>query len=131
MKSLKEGKELGFLENSISRRAAVKLCGLALAAVAGLGLFAEAATAQEKLKVAGIYTVPIQQKWAGTLHRALVAAKERGEIEYNFSEKVANTDYVRVMPSMRKAASTWWSARPSASAARPARWPTTIPRSPS
>lgn len=51
----------------------------------------------DKLKVAGIYTVPVQQKWVGTLHRALSAAQEAGEIEYTFSESVANTDYVRVM----------------------------------
>lgn len=51
----------------------------------------------EKIKVAGIYTVPVQQKWAGTLHRALVAASKAGKIEYVFSEKTANTDYVRVM----------------------------------
>ena len=51
----------------------------------------------ETIKVAGIYTVPVQQKWAGTLHRALVAAADAGQIEYVFSEKTANTDYVRVM----------------------------------
>jgi len=51
----------------------------------------------EKIKVAGIYTVPVQQKWAGTLHRALVEAEKAGEIDYVFSEKTANTDYVRVM----------------------------------
>ncbi|MBL4740333.1 MAG: BMP family protein [Sneathiella sp.] len=51
----------------------------------------------EKIKVAGIYTVPVQQKWAGTLHKALVQAEKDGKIEYVFSEKTANTDYVRVM----------------------------------
>ena len=51
----------------------------------------------ETIKVAGIYTVPVQQKWVGTLHRALEAAAAAGEIEYAFSEKVPNTDYVRVM----------------------------------
>ncbi len=51
----------------------------------------------EKIKVAGIYTVPIQQKWVGTLHRALEAAQAAGEIDYSYSEKTANTDYVRVM----------------------------------
>jgi basic membrane lipoprotein Med (substrate-binding protein (PBP1-ABC) superfamily) len=81
----------------LGRRAVLRLCGLAVAATAALGLPGEAAWAQEKLKVAGIYTVPIQQKWVGTLHRALTAAQERGEIEYSFSEKVPNTDYVRVM----------------------------------
>ncbi|MGF1592785.1 MAG: BMP family protein [Kiloniellaceae bacterium] len=79
------------------RRTALRLCGIAMAAVAVFALTGEAAQAQEKLKVAGVYTVPIQQKWVGTLHRALTAAKERGEIDYSFSEKVANTDYVRVM----------------------------------
>ena len=81
----------------LGRRVALKLCGLAVAAAAAFGLSGEAAWAQAKLKVAGIYTVPIQQKWVGTLHRALTAAQERGEIEYSFSEKVPNTDYVRVM----------------------------------
>jgi basic membrane lipoprotein Med (substrate-binding protein (PBP1-ABC) superfamily) len=80
----------------IGRRAALKLSVVA-AAVAAFGVLSGPAQAQEKVKVAGIYTVPIQQKWVGTLHRALSAAKERGEIEYSFSEKVANTDYVRVM----------------------------------
>lgn len=51
----------------------------------------------ETIRVAGIYTVPVQQKWVGTLHRALSAAEEAGEIDYEFSENVANADYVRVM----------------------------------
>nr|WP_206378195.1 BMP family protein [Sneathiella limimaris] len=68
------------------------------AVVVGATLLAGMAAAQaEKLKVAGIYTVPVQQKWAGTLHRALVKAEEEGKIDYVFSEKTANTDYVRVM----------------------------------
>ncbi|MEP3247463.1 MAG: BMP family protein [Sneathiella sp.] len=60
-------------------------------------LMASAIAQAEKLKVAGIYTVPVQQKWAGTLHRALVQAEKDGKIDYVFSEKTANTDYVRVM----------------------------------
>lgn len=51
----------------------------------------------EKIKVAGVYTVPIQQKWVATLHRALNAAAEAGDIDYAFSEKVANADYPRVL----------------------------------
>ncbi len=50
-----------------------------------------------KIKVAGIYTQPIQQKWDARLHQALDKAAKAGEIEYVFSEKVANTDYVRVL----------------------------------
>ena len=53
--------------------------------------------AGSKIKVAGIYTVPTQQKWVARLHLALDAAAKRGEIEYVYSESTANTDYVRVM----------------------------------
>jgi len=55
------------------------------------------ASAQAKLKVAGIYTVPFEQQWAGRLHQALKAAEARGDIEYKASENVANADYERVM----------------------------------
>lgn len=51
----------------------------------------------QKIKVAGIYTQPIQQKWDARLHIALQALEDAGEIDYNYSEKVANTDYVRVL----------------------------------
>ena len=50
--------------------------------------------ASGKLKVAGIYTVPTQQKWVARLHLALDAAAKRGEIDYVYSESTANTDYV-------------------------------------
>lgn len=60
-------------------------------------LFAVSPVCAEKIKVAGIYTQPIQQKWDAVLHKALLKAKESGEIDYVYSEKVANTDYVRVM----------------------------------
>lgn len=50
-----------------------------------------------KIKVAGIYTQPIQQKWDATLHKALLKAQKAGEIEYVWSEKVSNTDYIRVL----------------------------------
>ena len=78
----------------IGRR--VLLLGGALAV--GAAVLTSGGTAQaEKIKVAGIYTQPIQQKWDARLHLALVAAQEAGEIDYVFSEKVANTDYVRVL----------------------------------
>ncbi|WP_022951717.1 BMP family protein [Leucothrix mucor] len=51
----------------------------------------------ETIKVAGIYTQPLQQKWDARLHLALQAAADAGEIEYVYSEKVANTDYIRVL----------------------------------
>lgn len=49
------------------------------------------------LKVAAIFTVPVEQQWVSRLHKALTEAEDRGEIEYAFSENVANTDYERVM----------------------------------
>ena len=62
-----------------------------------IALAAGPALAAGKIKVAGIYTQPIQQKWDACLHKALQKAAEAGEIEYVYSEKVSNTDYVRVL----------------------------------
>ena len=55
------------------------------------------AQAADKLQVAAIYTVPVEQQWVSRIHKALGAAVERGEIDYVFSESVANPDYERVM----------------------------------
>lgn len=54
-------------------------------------------TMASTIKVAGIYTQPIQQKWDACLHKALSSLADKGEIEYVFSEKVSNTDYIRVL----------------------------------
>ena len=62
--------------------------------------------AQAKLKVAGIYTVPFEQQWAGRLHQALKAAEARGDIEYKASENVSNADYERVMREYATAGNT-------------------------
>ena len=53
--------------------------------------------AADKLKVAAIYTLPVEQQWISRIHKALNAAADRGDIDYTFSENVANTDYERVM----------------------------------
>ncbi len=50
-----------------------------------------------KIKVASVYTVPIEQQWVSRIHKALEAAKGRGDIDYVYSENVTNTDYERVM----------------------------------
>ncbi len=76
---------------SIHRRHVVVLAAALAILSPGLAL------AQAKLKVAGIYTVPFEQQWAGRLHTALKAAEARGEIEYKASENVSNADYERVM----------------------------------
>ena len=61
------------------------------------GLFPQLARAEGAIKTAAIYTVPVEQQWVSRIHKAANAAKERGDIEYVFSEKVSNTDYERVM----------------------------------
>ncbi|MCX7302960.1 MAG: BMP family protein [Hyphomicrobiales bacterium] len=79
----------------VSRRQLLKVSAAA-ASFAAVGtpsrLFA-----QEKLKVAAIYTVPFEQQWVSRLHKAANAAKDRGDIEYTATENVSNTDYERVM----------------------------------
>jgi basic membrane lipoprotein Med (substrate-binding protein (PBP1-ABC) superfamily) len=69
----------------------------AAAALAVAAVLPSEALAQAKLKVAAIYTVPVEQQWVSRIDKALKAAVARGEIEYVFSEKVANADYERVM----------------------------------
>ncbi len=71
------------------------LCAAALIAL--LAGASPVARAQSKLKVAAIYTVPVEQQWVSRIDKALKAAVARGEIEYVFSENVSNADYERVM----------------------------------
>lgn len=79
-------------------RSAIRRAALGLAAGAiGMALLPGVVVAQSKLKVAAIYTVPVEQQWVSRIHQALNAAVARGDIEYKFSENVANTDYERVM----------------------------------
>jgi basic membrane lipoprotein Med (substrate-binding protein (PBP1-ABC) superfamily) len=51
----------------------------------------------EPVKVAGIYTVPVENAWNSRLHSAMQAAAAAGTITYSYSESVANTDYPRAM----------------------------------
>ena len=78
-----------------TRRRLITLAA-ALAAVSLAGATAPV-FAQARTKVAAVYTVPVEQPWVSRIHKALNAAKDRGEIDYVFSEKVANADYERVM----------------------------------
>jgi basic membrane protein A and related proteins len=79
---------------SLSRR------HLLLASASGAvlaGLMPARLMAQTPLRVAGIYTVPVEQQWVSRIHIAAEAAQARGDITYTFSENVSNTDYARVM----------------------------------
>jgi basic membrane lipoprotein Med (substrate-binding protein (PBP1-ABC) superfamily) len=79
---------------NVTRRVAVAgLAAFAAVAVSGVPAWAQ----KKPIKVAGIYTVPVEQQWVSRIHKALKAAEGRGDITYQFSENVANTDYERVM----------------------------------
>ena len=62
------------MSNRMARRA--WLAGMAL----GLAWLTGGAQAQDKLKVAAIYTVPVEQQWVSRIHQALTAAEQRGDI---------------------------------------------------
>lgn len=65
-----------------------------------------AVLAADPIKVAGIYTVPVEQQWVSRIHKAAEAAQARGDITYTFTENVANTDYARVMREYAEAGNT-------------------------
>jgi basic membrane protein A len=72
------------------RQIVTALAGLAAAAAAP-------ALAQQRLRVAGVYTVPVSQPWVGRIHRALQVAATRGDIDYTVVENVAAADYERAL----------------------------------
>jgi basic membrane lipoprotein Med (substrate-binding protein (PBP1-ABC) superfamily) len=65
---------------------------VAAAVIGGTG-----AAMAEPVKVAAVYTVPVEQQWVSRIHKALNEAVARGDITYQYSENVADTDYERVM----------------------------------
>ena len=77
--------------NKLTRRCLI--AGFAVATTLGTAGMAAA----EAIKVAAIFTLPVEQQWISRIHIALNAAADRGDIEYTYSENVANTDYERVM----------------------------------
>ncbi|SEP63450.1 BMP family protein [Thalassovita taeanensis] len=83
-------------KTGMTRRGILLGTGAVLAAT-GLAGRATELWAAEPLKVAGIYTVPVEQQWVSRIHKAAEAAKAEGRVDYTFTENVANTDYPRVM----------------------------------
>lgn len=67
------------------------------AALAGAGLAPRMSFAAEPIKTAGLYTVPVEQQWVSRIHIAAEAAEKAGQLDYSFTENIANTDYPRVM----------------------------------
>jgi len=78
---------------TVSRRGLL-VGGVAASVASNLPL---AAFAADPIKMAGIYTVPVEQQWVSRIHIAAEALKAAGTVDYTFTENVANTDYPRVM----------------------------------
>ncbi|KAA2236297.1 BMP family protein [Salinarimonas soli] len=83
-------------DRTFDRRTFIGL-GLGAAGAAALpgGAFAQGKA--KPIKVASIYTVPVEQQWVSRLHTALKTAEGRGDITYKWSENTANNDYERIM----------------------------------
>jgi basic membrane protein A len=79
---------------SVSRRGLLAGGG---AILLGSGLMPARVWGQDVIKMAGIYTVPVEQQWVSRIHLAAEAAKAAGRVDYTYTENVANTDYPRVM----------------------------------
>ena len=60
--------------------------------------FAFAASAEKPFKIAAIFQTAIEEPWDGVIHQAcLKAQKEMGNIEYEFTEKIAAADFEKVL----------------------------------
>jgi len=77
----------------LSRRTVLKAAG-AGAALAAAGLPTRLFAA-DPLKVAAVYTVPVEQQWVSRIHKAANAAKDRGDIEYVFRKTPPTTTIAR------------------------------------
>ncbi|MFT6675145.1 MAG: basic membrane lipoprotein Med (substrate-binding protein (PBP1-ABC) superfamily) [Sulfitobacter sp.] len=89
--------------NTITRR---KLLGSAAVLLGAAAFMPKAAFAADTIKVAGIYTVPVEQQWVSRIHKAAETAQARGDIEYTYTENVSNTDYARVMREYAESGNT-------------------------
>ena len=72
------------------------LAALALATTAAVSSGAQAQT-PSRLRVAGVYTVPVTQPWVGRIDAALKAAAARGDIDYTVVDGVPAADYERAL----------------------------------
>ena len=74
------------------------ILGLAIAgALAIAGFAAHPAAAADKLKVAAIFSTPIEEPWDNQIHVALLKAKDELGIDYKWAESVPSADYARVL----------------------------------
>ena len=74
-----------------------QVLGLALAGFAALSLGAGSAAAQDKMRVAAIFSTPIEEPWVNQIHVALQRAEKELGVEYKWAEHVSSADYGRVL----------------------------------
>ena len=61
-------------------------------------LFVFSASQAKPFKIAAIFQTAIEEPWDGVIHQAcLKAKKEMGNIEYEFTEKIAAADFEKVL----------------------------------
>ena len=76
-----------------TRRAFIVASGLAVM----IGAAAAPALSAEKLKVAAIFSTPIEEPWVNQIHVALQRAEKELGIDYKWAENVQSADYQRVL----------------------------------
>ena len=79
----------------IARRGFLGLVAAGVMAAAGLGV--HGALAADKMKVAAIFSTPIEEPWVNQIHVALLKAQKELGIEYKWAESVPSADYARVL----------------------------------
>jgi basic membrane lipoprotein Med (substrate-binding protein (PBP1-ABC) superfamily) len=77
----------------LTRRALVT----AAAGLMAVGLMTADAFAAKKLKVAAIFSTPIEEPWVNQIHVALLKAQKELGVEYKWAESVQSADYARVL----------------------------------
>lgn len=71
--------------------------GLAFAGLLAAGLGPHPAAAQDKMRVAAIFSTPIEEPWVNQIHVALQRAEKELGVEYKWAEHVSSSDYRRVL----------------------------------
>ena len=81
--------------SGLRRRGFVGLMAAGGLAVAVFG--SQAALAQDKMKIAAIFSTPIEEPWVNQVHEALLKAQDELGVEYKWAESVPSADYARVL----------------------------------
>jgi basic membrane protein A and related proteins len=83
------GARAGF---SIDRRTLLKFAG-----ALSLGFASGQAAAADKMKIAAVFSTPIEEPWDNQIHEAMLKAKDTFGLDYKWAENVQSSDYARVL----------------------------------